>query len=80
MERLITGHNFMKQQLLSGTLIPKQPKKGTVVEAVAVKKKPAPKPYTPQYGVIVLCDNESHQETVYNSLKKEGYKCKVVTA
>ena len=28
----------------------------------AVKKKVPPKPYTPQYGVIVLCDSESHQE------------------
>ena len=46
----------------------------------AVKKKVPPKPYTPQYGVIVLCDNESHQEEVYNFLKKEGYKCKIVTA
>jgi hypothetical protein len=46
----------------------------------AVKKKPAPKPYTPQYGVIVICDGETHQEDVYNFLKKEGYKCKIVTA
>jgi len=44
-----------------------------------VKKKPDPKPYTPQYGVIVLCDGEGHQEAVYNFLKKEGYKCRIVT-
>lgn len=40
--------------------------------------KPPPKPYTPQYGVIVLCDGEKHQEKVYNALRKEGYRCKVV--
>ena len=44
-----------------------------------VKKKPDPKPYTPQYGVIVLCESESRQEAVYNFLKKEGYKCRIVT-
>lgn len=42
-------------------------------------KKPAPKPYTPQYGVIVLCESEKHQEKVYNALRKEGHRCKVVT-
>jgi len=46
----------------------------------AVKPKPAPKPYTPQYGVIVLCESEVHQEKVYNTLKKKGHKCKIVTA
>ena len=45
----------------------------------AVKKKPDPKPYTPQYGIIILCDGESHQENVYNILKQEGYKCRIVT-
>ena len=45
-----------------------------------VKTKPAPKPYTPQYGVIILCDGESHQEEVYNKMTQEGYKCKIVTA
>ena len=38
------------------------------------------KPYTPKYGVIVLCDGEGEQEKIYNKLKKEGYQCKVVTA
>ena len=45
----------------------------------AVKKRPEPKPYTPQYGVIVLCECETQQEAVYNFLKKEGYKCRIVT-
>jgi len=70
----------MTQKLFNDSLLERRPRKGVVIETVAVKKKTAPKPYTPQYGVIVLCDNESHQEEVYNSLKKENYKCKVVTA
>ena len=49
-------------------------------KGAGIKKKPDPKPYEPQYGVIVLCDSERHQEKVYNFLKKEGYKCKIVTA
>lgn len=31
-----------------------------------------------QYGVIVICDSEAHQEQVYNSLTEQGYKTKVV--
>jgi hypothetical protein len=31
-----------------------------------------------QYGVIVICDSESHQEQVYNELNESGYKVKVV--
>jgi len=31
-----------------------------------------------QYGVIVICDDEAHQEQVYNSLTEQGYKTKVV--
>ena len=50
------------------------------IHKTVTKKKPAPKPYTPQYGVIVLCESEAHQEKVYNTLKKKGHKCKVVTA
>ena len=46
----------------------------------AVKKaKPVPKPYQPQYGIIILCANEKHQEAVYNHLKKGGCQCKIVT-
>lgn len=34
--------------------------------------------YAEQFGIIVMCDNEKHQEKVYNFLNKEGYNCKVV--
>lgn len=34
--------------------------------------------YKEQYAVIVLCENEKDQETIYNRLKEEGYKLKVV--
>ena len=41
--------------------------------------RPPAKPYVPQYGVIILCETEKHQEKIYNLLRKEGHKCKVVT-
>ena len=44
-----------------------------------VSRKQASIPYKPQYGVIVICDTEKHQEEVYGTLKKEGYQCRVVT-
>ena len=31
-----------------------------------------------QYGVIVICESEAHQEEVYSSLTEQGYKTKVV--
>ena len=34
--------------------------------------------YKPQYAVIVVCSDEKDQEAVYNRLKKDGYKLKVV--
>jgi len=34
--------------------------------------------YQEQYGVIVICDDEAHQEQVYNALKDEGYDVRVV--
>ena len=34
--------------------------------------------YQEQYGVIVMCDDEAHQETVYEKLAGMGYNCKVV--
>lgn len=34
--------------------------------------------YSEQYGVIVLCESEAHQESVYNKLLGEGYNVKVV--
>lgn len=35
--------------------------------------------YKEQYGVIVICENEQHQENVYNEMVRAGYNCKVVT-
>lgn len=35
--------------------------------------------YEEQYGVIVMCKNESEQESVYNELTASGYECKVVS-
>ncbi|MDF0606611.1 hypothetical protein HZU77_013255 [Neisseriaceae bacterium TC5R-5] len=35
--------------------------------------------YKPQFGVIVICDNESHQKEVFNKLKQAGLKLKVVS-
>ena len=34
--------------------------------------------YKEQYAVVVICKNEKEQEAIYNRLKKEGYKLKVV--
>lgn len=35
--------------------------------------------YKPQHGVVVLCENEKHQQSIYETLKKQGLKLKVVT-
>ncbi len=35
--------------------------------------------YREQYGVIVICDSESHQQETYEGLQEAGYNCKVVT-
>ncbi|WP_302849313.1 hypothetical protein [Sinomicrobium kalidii] len=35
--------------------------------------------YREQYGVIVICKDEKHQQELYEKLKKEGLKLKVVT-
>lgn len=35
--------------------------------------------YREQYGVIVLCDDAKAQETLFNKLKVQGYKLRVVT-
>lgn len=32
-----------------------------------------------QFGVIVMCADESEQAAVYDRLVSEGYSCKVVT-
>lgn len=34
--------------------------------------------YKEQYGVIILCKDADEQENLYNRLKSEGYKIKVV--
>ena len=34
--------------------------------------------YKPKFGVIINCDDESHQKSVYNQLNKQGYSLKVV--
>lgn len=35
--------------------------------------------YTEQFGVIVICEDEVHQERIYNELQGQGFNCKVVT-
>lgn len=34
--------------------------------------------YKPQFGVIVVCKDEVEHRSVYERLRAEGYKCKVV--
>lgn len=34
--------------------------------------------YKEQYAVVVICKDEKEQETIYNRLKAEGFKLKVV--
>ena len=34
--------------------------------------------YKQQFAVVVICDDEKEQEAIYNRLKEEGYKLKVV--
>lgn len=34
--------------------------------------------YREQYGVIVVCESEAHQQRVYEELAKAGYACRVV--
>ncbi|MBO2656057.1 hypothetical protein I6M49_21675 [Shewanella algae] len=35
--------------------------------------------YKPRFGVIVVCEDEKTQAKTFERLKKDGYKCKVVT-
>lgn len=39
---------------------------------------PDDEPHNQQYGVIVMCSSETHQERVYDELKAAGHNCKVV--
>lgn len=34
--------------------------------------------YKPQYGVIVICEDEKEQKEIYERLRKEGLTLKVV--
>ena len=34
--------------------------------------------YKPKFGLIIQCDDEAHQQTVFERLKQLGYKAKVV--
>lgn len=36
--------------------------------------------YKPQFGVIVVCRDESHQRSIYEQLNRRGLKCRVVVA
>ena len=33
--------------------------------------------YNEKFNIIINCDDELHQEVIYNKLIKEGYKCQV---
>ena len=35
--------------------------------------------YTETFEVVVACKDEAEQESVYNKLRREGYKCRVLT-
>lgn len=35
--------------------------------------------YKEQYAVVVICETEQDQKEVYERLKEEGYKLKVVS-
>lgn len=50
--------------------------KKTAVKSAPVT--PVKTTYREQYGVIVVCDGERDQKRVYDRLKSEGLKCKVV--
>jgi hypothetical protein len=34
--------------------------------------------YQPQYGIIVVCEDERHQQELYDKLSRMGLKTKVV--
>jgi hypothetical protein len=35
--------------------------------------------YREQYGIIILCEDAKAQEMLFNKLKAQGYKLRVVT-
>ena len=34
--------------------------------------------YQPKYGLVVVCKDEAHQQTLFNKLTRQGLKLKVV--
>lgn len=46
----------------------------------ALDKAPTKNGYTykPKFGLIIVCDDETHQQAVFEHLKSLGYKAKVV--
>jgi hypothetical protein len=34
--------------------------------------------YKPQWGVLVHCNDEQHQQEIYKKAKEQGLKCKVL--
>lgn len=34
--------------------------------------------YKPQFGVVIICQDEAEQQTIFEKLSKEGYTLKVV--
>lgn len=49
-----------------------------IIPADAPNLDPGEGRYQEQYGVIVICQSESDQEEAYNTLKGQGYNCRVV--
>jgi hypothetical protein len=35
--------------------------------------------YKPQWGVLIHCKDEKHQQSIYDLNKSQGLKCKVVS-
>lgn len=61
------------------------PSRTTAIRSVNMTDKAAPKlpgangfKYREQFGVIVICKDEAEHKAVYERLKAQGYKCKVV--
>ena len=34
--------------------------------------------YKPQYGIVVICEDEEDQKKIFEELQKLGYKLKIV--
>ena len=52
----------------------------TKTDKSALDKAPAKNgfKYKPKFGLVIVCDDEPHQQTVFNHLKELDYKTKVV--